>query len=54
MSHIIVHLDPRLRDAVKNWADAEDRSVSAQVRKLIREHLPKEHLEATFAPEDDQ
>ena len=37
---IIVHLDDELYECVRKWAASEERSVSAQVRKLLKEALP--------------
>jgi hypothetical protein len=45
---VIVHLDEELHDAVRKWAAAEERSVSAQLRKLLKEALPVQ-----FQPNDD-
>jgi hypothetical protein len=48
---MIVHLDPQLKDAIVAWADAEDRSVSGQIRHVLREHVPAEFMrEVTVFP----
>lgn len=44
MQQIIVHLDAELADAMRRWATDEERSVSAQVRKLIRDSTPSEYF----------
>lgn len=46
---VIVHLDESLYEAVRLWAASEERSVSAQLRKLVKDALPPE-----FRPELDQ
>ena len=48
MQQIIVHLDANLADAMKRWATDEERSVSAQVRKLVRDQTPNKY----FQPEE--
>lgn len=43
---VIVHLDEDLHEAVRKWATSEDRSMSAQVRRVLREQVPARFFEA--------
>lgn len=43
---MIVRLDTELHDGVRRWAEANDRSIAAQVRTVLREQIPVEYLEA--------
>ncbi|WP_162941565.1 hypothetical protein [Desertimonas flava] len=45
-AQIITHVEPDLRDAVHRWAESEDRTVSAQVRKTLRDNVPVRFLDA--------
>ena len=44
-AQIITHVEPELRDAVHRWAESEDRTVSAQVRKTLRDSVPARFLD---------
>jgi hypothetical protein len=38
---ILLRLDPKIHDAVRRWADAELRSVNAQLEFLLRDALAR-------------
>lgn len=41
---MIVRLDPALHDGLKRWADAEQRSIAAQVRVVLKDAIPEQYL----------
>lgn len=47
----LIRLDPQVHDALRRWADAELRSLNAQIEFLLREAL--RNAGRARAPDDD-
>jgi hypothetical protein len=44
---LVVHVEERQKAALKKWADAEQRSVSAQTRIMLDQAVPGEYFDPT-------
>lgn len=43
---VVLHIEPEQKEALARWAEAEQRSLSAQARILLGDAIPEEYFEA--------
>ena len=48
----LIRIDPALHEALQRWADADLRSVNAQIEFLVREGLARRRIGRRDVPED--